>query len=333
MTIVTIADARTQLAGAMISVATPATPSFELDLEAYRRNIEFMIDGGSVAGDAVLLVAAAGGEFPMLSVAERKELMTVAVEVADGRVPVAASIQSNSTRAAIELATHAREVGVTVGQLSAPYYYPPTPADILRFFADVAGSSGLPIMVYNNWWNTLNMNSDTVVRLGEIDGIVAVKWSAPSYEQYVEGYELFGDRFAIVDNTGQRVTAAMLGATGFITHVGNFWPEYPTRIWRRIQARDYDGIHAAGAFESKWAKWTEKVNAFTEGEGPFVKAAMDEVGLASGEPFPPGLSVPSDLREELRELFDEYDVPRVGGGAEIASGPLGAAVAARPTEI
>jgi 4-hydroxy-tetrahydrodipicolinate synthase len=309
MTIVTLEDARTQLAGAMISVATPATPSFDLDLEAYRRNLEFMIEGGSVAGDAVLLVAAAGGEFPMLSVAERKELMTVAVEVAAGRVPIAASVQSNSTREAVELATHAREVGVTVGQLSSPFYYPPTTADIQRFFRDVAEHSGLPIMIYNNWWNTLNMNSDTVVRLGELEGMVAVKWSAPSYEQYVEGYALFKDRFAIVDNTGQRVTASMLGTTGFITHVGNFWPEYPTRIWRAIQERRYDDIHTESEFEMKWAKWTERVNEFTEGEGPFVKAGMDAVGLPSGEPFPPGLSVTPALREELQQIFATYGVP------------------------
>jgi 4-hydroxy-tetrahydrodipicolinate synthase len=319
MTIVTLEDARTQLAGAMISVATPATPSFDLDLEAYRRNLEFMIEGGSVAGDAVLLVAAAGGEFPMLSVAERKELMTVAVEVAAGRVPIAASVQSNSTREAVELATHAREVGVTVGQLSSPFYYPPTTADIQRFFKDVADQSGLPIMIYNNWWNTLNMNSDTVVRLGELDGMVAVKWSAPSYEQYVEGYELFKDRFAIIDNTGQRVTASMLGATGFITHVGNFWPEYPTRIWRAIQERRYDDIHTESEFEFKWAKWTERVNELTEGEGPFVKAGMDAVGLPSGDPFLPGLPVTPALREELQQIFAAYGVPHAAEREPVAA--------------
>jgi 4-hydroxy-tetrahydrodipicolinate synthase len=318
MTIASIEDARKQLAGAMISVVTPATPSFELDLDAYRRNIEFMIDGGSVAGDAVLLVAAAGGEFPMLSVAERKELMTVGVEVAAGRVPIAASIQSNSTREAVELAAHAREVGVTVGQLSSPYYYPPTVADIERFFATVAAESGLPIMVYNNWWNTLNMNSDTVLRLAEIEGVVAVKWSAPSYEQYTQGYELFQDRLAIIDNSGQRITTSMMGATGFITHVGNFWPAYPTQLWKLLQERRYDEIQEWSAFETKWARWTERVNGYTEGEGPFVKAAMDEVGLPSGEPFPPGLSVPADLRADLRALFDEYNVPRVGA-AEAAA--------------
>jgi 4-hydroxy-tetrahydrodipicolinate synthase len=322
MTISSLEDARTQIAGAMTSVVTPATPDMQLDLAAYRRNLEFMVERSAVAGNAILLVAAAGGEFPMLSVAERKELMTVAVETVGDRVPIAASIQSNSTREAVELAVHARSAGVTVGQLSAPFYYPPTAQDIYEFFRDVATQSGLPIMVYNNWWNTLNMNSETVLRLAEIDGVVAVKWSAPTFEQYSEGYELFHDKLAIVDNTGQRVHTSMLGASAFITHVGNFWPEYPTRIWELIKAREYEQLTAESVFEMKWARWTELVNQFTEGEGPFVKAAMDEVGLPSGDPFRPGLPVPADLRAGLARLFDEYEVPRVGDVRAVAAAAL-----------
>jgi dihydrodipicolinate synthase/N-acetylneuraminate lyase len=324
MTISSLEEARATIAGAMTSVATPATPDMKLDLDAYRRNLEFMVAGSAIAGNAVLLVAAAGGEFPMLSLEERKQLMTVAVETVGDRVPIAASVQSNSTREAVELATHAKSVGVALGQLSAPYYYPPTPEDIYEFFRDVATASGLPIMVYNNWWNTLNMNSDTVLRLSEIDGVVAVKWSAPTFEQYSQGYELFSDKLAIIDNTGQRVHTSMFGASAFITHVGNFWPEYPTRIWELIKAKSYEELTAESTFEMKWARWTEQVNHYTEGEGPFVKAAMDEVGLPSGDPFRPGLPVPAALRGELAKLFDEYEVPRVGEDAGVREGALAA---------
>ncbi len=331
MTISSLEDARTQIAGAMTSIVTPATPDMQIDLQAYRRNLEYMVERGAVTGNAILLVAAAGGEFPMLSVAERKELMTVAVEAVGDRVPIAASVQSNSTREAVELAIHAQAVGVTVGQLSAPFYYPPTPEDIYEFFRDVATQSGLPIMVYNNWWNTLNMNTATVVRLAEIDGIVAVKWSAPSFEQYSQGYELFGDKLAIIDNTGQRVHTSMLGASAFITHVGNFWPEYPTRIWELIKAKSYEELTVESTFEMQWARWTERVNEYTEGEGPFVKAAMDEVGLPSGDPFRPGLPVPDDLRVDLAKLFDEYNVPRAGQEQAPADGLDVAVAVASPT--
>lgn len=303
-------QARAALTGAMISVATPVDAAFEIDFDAYRRNLEFMIARGANAENAVFLVAAAGGEFPMLSVAQRKDVMKASVDIVAGRIPIAASIQSNSTRESTELASWAREVGVTIGQLSSPYYYTPTPADIQRFFADVAGGGGLPIMIYNNWWNTLNMNLDTVERLAEIEGVVALKWAAPSRNQYLEGYERVGDRLAIIDNELQHVMATLMGATGFITHVSNFWPEYPIRLWELMKARDYEGLRDALAFKWSWRRWVERVTAYTEGEGPFIKAAMDEVGLPSGDPIPPGLPVPEELRAELRELFARFEVPR-----------------------
>lgn len=303
-------EARATLAGAMISVVTPATPDFELDLDVYRSNLRFMVDHGAAAGNAVFLVAAAGGEFPMLSVEQRKQLMKVAVETVGDRVSIAASIQSNSTREAIELASYARESGVAIGQLSAPYYYSPTPEDIYRFFRDVSTESRLPIMVYNNWWNTANMNSETVLQLAEIDGVVAVKWSAPAFSQYLDGYDLLRDRLAIIDNAGQHATASLHGAIGFITHISNFWPEYPLRLWELLRAEAYQDLTRELAFNRQWNRWTARVVAYTEGEGPFNKAAMDLVGLPSGDPFPPGLPVPQDLRIDLDRLFAEFAVPR-----------------------
>ena len=115
---------------------------------------------------------------------------------------------------------------MTIGQLSAPYYYEPTTEDIYHLFRDVAASR-LPLMIYNNWWNTANMNCQMVLRLAEIDGVVAVKWSAPTFNQYIEGYELFPEKLAIIDNELQHVMASLHRSVGFITHISNFWAEYP----------------------------------------------------------------------------------------------------------
>ncbi|MBQ42988.1 MAG: hypothetical protein CME15_11050, partial [Gemmatimonadetes bacterium] len=77
-----VQQAKAVFRGPMVSVATPFTPDFELDLEALRTNIRFMVERGVRQGQGVLLVAAAGGEFPMLSLEERKEVTRVSVEAA-----------------------------------------------------------------------------------------------------------------------------------------------------------------------------------------------------------------------------------------------------------
>ena len=305
-----VQQAQATFRGPMISVATPLTADFELDLTALRDNIRFMIDRGVRQGQGVLLVAAAGGEFPMLSMDERKEVTRVSVEAAGGEVPVATSIQFNGTREAVELANYAHQVGASLGQLSAPYYYEPPDGDIHAHFQTVSEESDLPIMIYNNWWNTLNMNLDMVERLSQLRNVVVLKWSAPSWREYTEGLHRFADRLAIIDNEGQHVWSHMMGAVGFITHLSNFWPEYPLAIWNLQQQKAYEQIILQlAAFKWPWRKWIGKVVKETEGEGPFIKAAMEEVGLPAGPPRAPARPVGEELRKELRQLLKEAGAP------------------------
>ena len=104
-----------------------------------------------------------------------------------------------------------------------------------------------------------------------------------------------------------------MGAVGFITHVSNFWPEYPLQIWDILCRKDYEEIIPALArFKWEWAKWVSKVVAETEGEGPFIKAAMEEVGITVGPPRQPARRPSPGLLEELHQLFVEVGVPREG---------------------
>ena len=313
-----VQEAKQLFRGPMVSVATPFTPRFDLDLDALRDNIEFMLDRGMATGKGVLLVAAAGGEFPMLTMEERKEVIRASVEAAAGRISVAASIQFDGTRQIIELAHYAHRVGASLGQLSAPSYYPPPAQDIYELFEAVSEETELPIMIYNNWWTTPNMNVGTVDRLAQLPGVVALKWSSSSMSEYTAGLHRFADRLAIIDNLGMAVWAHLLGAVGFITHQSNFWPEYPLSVWELLERKDYDAVVAQLAgFSWPWDEWTHQVGQETEGEGPFIKAAMQEVGLAAGPPRPPARPVSARLRQELRSLFADSGVPR----ADVTSRP------------
>jgi len=304
--------AKATFRGPMVSVATPFTDDYELDLGALQENIRFMIDRGMRTGRGVLLVAAAGGEFPMLTMEERKRIIKASVEAARGQVPIAASIQFVATRQVVELAGYAHEVGALLGQLSAPYYYPPPSADILGLFKAVSDQTSLPIMIYNNWWVTLNMNKETVARLAELPNVVALKWSAPSSFEFTQGLRTFADRLAIIDNENQMIWSHMLGAVGFITHIGNFWPEYPLALWDLLEGRRYEeAIDKLAQFQWPWLEWAGQAGQETEGEGPFIKAAMEEVGLRAGPPRPPARPVSSQLREKLCRLFETVSVPEV----------------------
>jgi 4-hydroxy-tetrahydrodipicolinate synthase len=308
---VSVAQTRAWLRGPLVAVATPFLDDFALDLDGLRRNVEFMVDRGVAAGQGVLLVAGAAGEFPALSRDERVRVMRTSVEAAAGRVPVMTSVQHTDWREVLELARAAEDAGIAGLQVGATYYYPATGDDLLRLVERVGGATSLPLMIYSTWWEGgLRIDAALLRRLAELPSVEAVKWSAPSYDEFTDGLAAIADRLVVIDNQAMHVWGHLLGASGFVTHISNFWPEYPLAIWQALEGGDYaDARDRLAAFKWAWGRWTGKVVAETGGEGPFIKAALAEVGLAAGPPRPPSVGPSPALLVELRELLHSAGVP------------------------
>jgi len=300
------------LRGPAVALTTPFHDDFTLDLEGLRSNIEALVSRGIRLGDGVLVVAAAAGEFATMSRDERVAVMRASVAAADGRVPVMSSIQHTDWREILALARAAEDAGVAGLQVAPTYYYASTEDDFLQLLDLVAGATSLPLMVYNTWWEGgFAMGPDFLRRVAEHPGVGALKWSAPTYEDYTAGLAAVADRLAVIDNQRTHAWGHILGATGFVTHVGNFWPEYPLEIWRAMEAHDYRGVpRILDRFEWPWGRWIDAVAERTGGEGPFLKAAMRLVGMAGGPPRPPASQVPAELVGELQALLARAGGPR-----------------------
>jgi 4-hydroxy-tetrahydrodipicolinate synthase len=258
----------------------------------------------------VLLVAGAAGEFPSLSRDERILVMRASVAAASG-TPVATSIQHTDWRETVELARAAEAEGVEVAQLGVPYYYNATADDLVRLVEAVGAASSIPVMIYSTWWEGgLDMDAALLRRLADLPNVQALKWSAPGYDRFTEGVAAVADRLAVIDNQAMHVWGHILGATGFVTHISNFWPEYPLEIWRALERGSYADVPGIlGRFKWAWSRWAGAVQAETGGEGPFIKAAMDEAGLVGGVPRSPAVRPSPKLLGELRTLFAEAGVP------------------------
>jgi len=123
----------------------------------------------------------------------------------------------------------------------------------------------------------------------------------------------------------------MMGAVGFITHLGNFWPEYPLRLWDLMQRKSYEAmIPELAAFKWPWRRWVEKV--VKETGQPDLKKTLQwskavnraVEGMVRGvPPFPyvrrsiEKLSQQADIlvvsatpQEALQREWDEHDLSR-----------------------
>jgi hypothetical protein len=85
----------THLGGYAPALPTPFDGDDKIDLAAFERMCQLQVGAGATA----LVVAGTTGEAPTLSHGEQAELVSVAVDVAAGCVPVIAGTGSNSTGA------------------------------------------------------------------------------------------------------------------------------------------------------------------------------------------------------------------------------------------
>ena len=160
------------ITGSIVALVTPMHPDGAIDWSAYARLIEYHIESDT----AGLGVVGTTGESPTLTVPEHCEVIRFAVEQAGGRIPVVAGTGGNSTHEAIELTVSAAEAGADYSLSVTPYYNKPTQQGLFEHFQAVARSVNLPIILYNVPGRTgCDLSNDTVVKLSQIDNIVAIK--------------------------------------------------------------------------------------------------------------------------------------------------------------
>jgi 4-hydroxy-tetrahydrodipicolinate synthase len=308
-----IEQIKKDLRGPMMPIITSFKDDLSLDLETIQDNVRFLVEGGIVTGQGVMLAVGAGGDFPMMSRHERKDTARAIVEAAEGKAPVLIGVQDTDPRVSIELAEFSREIGAYGIQVSPTYYYEPADEDVIAFYQSLNDAAQIPIMVYNTPWLVgYNLSFAMLEALAKMEWIVALKWSHGSVYGYTRGVERFADKLAIVDNYGLAVLSHMLGATGFITHLANIWPEHEVALWKQMDAGDYAGAQAELQRANwRWVDFRIKMAGITGGEANVVKAAYDLIGRRGGPVRPPTRDMSPQHRAELKALLKEIGVPGV----------------------
>ena len=207
--------------GSIVAIVTPFKNG-QVDEEAYRKLIEFQIENGTSA----IVPCGTTGESATLDANEHARVIDIAVEAVNKRVPVIAGTGGNSTREAIALSKHAKEVGVDATLQVTPYYNKPTQEGLFRHYEAILKAVPLPQILYNVPGRTsVNMLPETVARLAEFPEIVAIKEASGNVGQMAEIVQLAGDRITLLsgdDNLTLPILA--IGGKGVVSVVANIAP-------------------------------------------------------------------------------------------------------------
>lgn len=186
---------RFNVEGSWPALVTPLTREDNVDTECLKKLVDFHIENGS---DGLLLLGSTG-EAIMLSKSERKKVIEIVVDVANGKIPVMCGTSAITTKETIENTRHAKDAGVDGALLVQPAYVKPTQEALYQYFKDVAESIDLPITIYNNPARTgVNIEAETVAKLSHIDNIVALKEAGSNPYQVMRVIELTRGKFNVL---------------------------------------------------------------------------------------------------------------------------------------
>jgi 4-hydroxy-tetrahydrodipicolinate synthase len=210
------------LRGSIVAIATPMADDGSLDLEAYRRLIDFHLREGTQG----IVAVGTTGESPTVDFEEHCLLIRTAVEHVAGRVPVIAGTGGNSTREAMELQRFARAVGADMALSVVPYYNKPTQEGLLRHFEAIAGCTDLPTILYNVPGRTVaDLHNDTVVRLSSVPNIVGIKDATGNLERAADLLHRVPPDFALYSgDDGTGLAFMLMGGHGVISVTANVAP-------------------------------------------------------------------------------------------------------------
>ncbi len=140
---------------------------------------------------------------------------------------VFAGCTHNSTQAAVERVRAVSQVPGLTGILTAnPYYNRPGQEGQYQHFAAIAQATSLPVMLYNIPGRTgANLEPATVLRLAEIDNVVAIKESSGNMVQITELLTQAPPSFRVfAGDDALALPVLALGGAGLISVASNVIP-------------------------------------------------------------------------------------------------------------
>lgn len=310
-----VSEVKRMYAGPLAPVLTVyKEDDLSVDYEAIETNVEQQIARGMTKGNGTLLAAGAGGDFPLLSQEERKQVVKKVADVAADRATVLGCCQSPLTEESIELAQWCQDVGCYGIQLSPTWYFPPNESQVYEHFKTVAENVDISIMVYHTPWLDSHISIELFKRMWEeFPNIRAIKWTGVTARETIAGYVELADKYAIVKNGGGLLEAALLGATGFVTHLANVWPEHEVELWKTLERGDYE--QATEEFVNVNYPWGQlrrwAYNEIARGESLLVKPAADMTGFIGGPSRPPFVTFNEEQRAHVRSVLEGIGAPLV----------------------
>jgi 4-hydroxy-tetrahydrodipicolinate synthase len=288
--------------GAYTPLITPFRDG-RVDYGAFAAFVDWQIKEGAQG----LVVGGTSAEPMSLTVAERKDLLRIAVDIARQRVPVIAATGAASFADTLDLTAHAESLTVAATLVMTPVFSKPPERGLLDYYLKIAEITRRPFMLYQIPSRTNSVVSLDLCReiAAAAPHFVGMKQSANDREFVHAIIEMLGPDFRVFmglseiawDMVGQ-------GACGLIVALANVVPGAIARLCEYAALGNLEQAAAAG---NELA--TLNAVAFSESNPIPVKYMAWRLGVIPTLEYRMPLSAPTeDLRQEIDDALSALNL-------------------------
>jgi 4-hydroxy-tetrahydrodipicolinate synthase len=287
--------------GVLVPLVTPFNRDGEVDEKTLREFVDYLI-GKGIHG---LVPTGSTGQGPLLLHEERKQVIKIVIDQANGRVPVLAGTGCVGTKETVVLSKYAEDSGADGLLIVAPFYNLLSEREIFEHYKMIANSVDIPITVYNNPAITkLDMKPHLLAELGEAGCISSVKESSGYLQRVTEIIRLSHGKVSVYSGSDDTyLDSFKLGAVGWVSATANIVPAQAAKIFElAVRQRNY---REAEALSEK----IQPLGELVESGGRFAQYVMLGVELTFGknigDPRMPLLPLTQQEKMKMRSLVEE----------------------------
>lgn len=195
--------AREHMVGVWAANLTPFDASLKLDEKAYRENLDHWINTLNLGG---LFIAGKQAEFFSMSLAERKKLMELSVEVAHeagnrngkGHCGIVTSCSDTNLDVVLDLAKHSQDIGADYVIVHSPvlHFGADTDDTIYEYYRYLSEKIDIGLAMWNHPDCGYVMSPELCARIADLPNVVAIKYSTDR-EKYKRLTEMVGNKIHV----------------------------------------------------------------------------------------------------------------------------------------
>jgi N-acetylneuraminate lyase len=283
----------TSFHGVWPALLTPLIANDEVNIPALRRLLDYVLGAGMYG----IYLCGSSGEAVLLSPEERMRLAEATVSHVAGQVPVMVHVGAASTRDAVALARHARDIGADAVSSVTPFYYRVDTSGLMAHYRQIAQAAQLPVYVYNIPDATgVNVTVRVMQELLDLGCIQGLKYTSYNLLQMRQIIETCGDRLTVFSGLDEIfLPCLVMGVQGGIGTTYNCLPHLFVELYDAWSNGDVAQAQELQFVVDRVVLALARYNVI-----PSVKVAMRFLGLDCGDPRLPLCPLTDEEETSLR---------------------------------